>query len=261
MSDKESESLNISQLLRIDQHSDKTKSEEGSNGDLEFVKDYMPLIEKIAKSVIKFNKLPIGVELGDLMSWGVEGIVKAKSKFNESKGAQFKTYASIRIKGEMLDNIRKEWNIRSPQAYKKHKDQLAEKIAAYVEDSINNEKGETLDSIFSRSMMMYMVSLDDMNVDSDGSLVSSYEVIDESQNQSADLLALEEYNIMWSTVASLEEPDKSVVELFYKHNKSQKDIAAELNLSRSKVCRIHSKVLDQLKRKLEKEYYHEDKHI
>ena len=82
----------------------------------------MMVINAVSSNISSSVKLPPGVEFGDLVAWGIEGIVKARKKYDPKRGAQFKTYANFRVRGEILDNIRKEWSYRSPVGYKKYKE-------------------------------------------------------------------------------------------------------------------------------------------
>ncbi len=239
-------------MLRIDSYQQSKSKENDTEENKAFIEAHINIINMVAANVMGGTKLPPGIDFGDLVSWGLEGILKAKKKYNPEKGAQFKTYAQFRIRGEILDNIRKEWGHKAPEKHQKHRRQVAEKIAEYVEDVISgNSKGDvSVDKLLSNSMLVYMLSLDDYYEDGQG-----LHVEDSSQNHSKDLLQEEEYKTIWDALDDLEPDEKDIVTMFYKDGKSQKDIATELQLSRSKVCRLHSKSLEKLKKKLEKEYY------
>ena len=247
--------VDISELLRIDSFQQTQSQGNQEEENKAFIEAHLNIINMVASSIMGGKKLPPGIDFGDLVSWGIEGILKAKKKYNAEKGAQFKTYAQFRIRGEILDNIRKEWGYKAPEKFNKHRKEVTEKIADYVESVVSGDKGDkkekvSVDKLLSNSMLVYMLSLDDYYADGQG-----LHVEDSSQDLSQDFLIKEEYQTIWNALDDLDESEKEIVTRFYKENKSQKDIAIELELSRSKVCRLHSKALEKLKKKLEKEYY------
>ena len=78
----------------------------------DFVATYEPLVKRIAFHLL--NKLPPSVQVDDLIQSGMIGLLEAAGKYDESHGASFETYAGIRIRGSMLDEIRKcDWTPRS----------------------------------------------------------------------------------------------------------------------------------------------------
>lgn len=239
-------------MLRIDSYQQSKSEGNESEENKAFIEAHINIINMVASNVMGGTKMPPGVDFGDLVAWGIEGILKAKKKYNPEKGAQFKTYAQFRIRGEILDNIRKEWGHKAPEKHQKHRQKITERIAEYVDDVVSGKSNGdvSVDKLLSNSMLVYMLSLDDYYEDGKG-----LHVEDSSQNHSKDLLQEEEYQTIWNALDDLEDEEKDIVTKFYKENKSQKDIAEELKLSRSKVCRLHSKALEKLKKKLEKEYY------
>ena len=73
----------------------------------------------------------------------------------------------FRIRGEILDNIRKEWGVKAPEKYKKQKELVTNKIAEYVDSVVNGKSSEgiSIDKLLTNSMMIYMVSIDDISDD------------------------------------------------------------------------------------------------
>lgn len=220
-----------------------------------FIEEHISVVEAVASSIAGKGNLPAGIVFNDLVSWGVEGLMKAKASFKEDKGAQFKTYANFRVRGEMLDNLRKEWSTKSPGGYKAYQEKIQDRIAEVLEGALENaekqegESSKKVNDLLSGSAMVYMLSMEDL---ADSSMVDS--VVDTSTTFEEDVDKEEDKNILWDEVDELEELEQQIVKLFYKIGKSQKDIAEELKLSRSKVCRMHNQILQKLKRRINRHF-------
>ena len=105
--------INIDSLKyneKINQSKDNTLSED-------FINAHMGLIKSISKTIVTKNMMPSCIEFEDLVSWGIEGLVKARQAYTPDKGAQFKTYAYIKVRGAILDRIRREWEYRNPSQF------------------------------------------------------------------------------------------------------------------------------------------------
>ena len=210
-----------------------------------FVNDHMSLVESIAAKIFSRGKIPVGIEFQDMVSWGVEGLVKAARKYKEGKGTAFKSYAYYRIRGEISDHLRSEWQYRNQSSHKEYKTMIQDRIADVVESVLDMETGESqspahfVKSLIQDTGMMYLVSLDD-HEDLRGANDQAMEAFDE---QDSDL---------WQAVKVLEDNERQIVELFYVEGLKQKEIADRLNYSKSKVCRIHLSALKKLRKRLEK---------
>ena len=91
--------------------------------------EYLNLIRTIVASIFSGGNIPPGIEFDDLVGYGYEGLMKAWKNYKNDKGALFKTYATYRIRGEVLDYIRKEWKSRNPSYQRKvDKEKVQEKI-------------------------------------------------------------------------------------------------------------------------------------
>lgn len=205
------------------------------------------VVEIIAKSMLKQKKIPQGICYDDLFSWGIEGLIKAFKSYKPKKNATFKTYASIRIKGEMLDQLRKEWNYRSSGSnFLKEKKNLERRIG----DFLDHTNVTSATSLLDCSGMIYLLSIDECDNKTNSIPIEdksdSLEKISESNDQKSKL---------WQKVETLSVEEKQIIQMFYIHNKTQTEISGYLKLSQSKVCRIHSKLLIKLKKALEDEEF------
>jgi RNA polymerase sigma factor FliA len=214
----------------------------------EFVKEHMSNVEAIASSIIGGGKAPPGTDFGDLVSWGIEGLIKAKNNFKENKGTQFKTYAYYRIRGEMLDKIRSEWHQRNPMAYENYRKRLREKITQVAEEKLRESEGKGMSpenqvsKLVETAGVAYMLSVETSEIVSkaEGTRNPEIEIIDENQAE------------LWDEVKNLKDDEQQIVEMFYVEGIKQVEIAKRMNYSRSKICRIHMQILTKLKSRLSK---------
>ncbi|MSR89096.1 MAG: sigma-70 family RNA polymerase sigma factor [Candidatus Margulisbacteria bacterium] len=212
-----------------------------------FVKEYLSMIEAIAANVVGSGKMPPGIEFADLVSWGVEGLIKAYHNFDETKGSQLKTYAFYRIRGEIFDKIRTEWRYRNPNEYKSQRAINKERIADLAEAALDqleqcspDKIKEGLDRIVENSAVVCLMSLENIDI------VSEMEGTKDPQLEHFD----EKSNTLWEEIHTLDDEEQKLVELFYVHGFKQKEIAKQLNLSRSTISRMHMKILEKLRKKL-----------
>ena len=213
----------------------------------EFIDQHMSLVHAIANIFLKKHKLPTGIEENDLVSWGIEGLIKARKNFKENKGSKFSTYAYYRIKGEIFDRIREEWSYRNPISYQEQRRNIQNKIADLVENALeageeldNTRLGEYVQRVISSTAMSYIISLDAIQEYHEGEIVGEMPMSQDDVPSDA----------VWEAVQQLSPEEQQIVKLFYVEDLKQKEIAKKLNFSNSKICRIHLKILEKLKRRL-----------
>ncbi|MDJ0929423.1 MAG: RNA polymerase sigma factor FliA [Gammaproteobacteria bacterium] len=220
----------------------------------ELVDQHATLVKRIAAHLL--GRLPDGIELDDLVQVGLIALLEAARQYTPSKGASFETYASIRVRGAMLDEVRSnDWAPRS--VYKKQRD-VSAAIQA-VENrtgkharaqEIAAELGVGLDEyyrIVAATTTARMFSLDQ----SDGEHESLAEQqIDRSANPVAELESDEFRREMAAAVSGLPEREALVMALYYDEELNLKEIGAVLGVSESRVCQIHGQALARLKARL-----------
>jgi RNA polymerase sigma factor for flagellar operon FliA len=222
----------------------------------EIVKAHLPMVESIAANIAAGGKLPPGISFNDLVSFGLEGLVKAWGHFDTSRGVQFKTYASYRVRGEILDRLRKEWKYRNPSSYKSQQQKIQDRIAEVARDALSDEENTGISSeekehkvqdIIANSAVVYLLSMENIDIQSDvkGTKDPSQEVVDQMEFS-------RERTVLWEEIQSLSYEEKQIINLFYLEDINQKDISAKLNLSKSKVSRMHVKLLEKLRRRLKR---------
>ncbi len=235
------------------------------------VREHMSMVESIAASVAAGGKLPPSITFADLISWGLEGLVKAWTSFDKSKGVLFRTYASYRVRGEILDRIRNEWRYRNPTSYSEQQEKIQRRISEVARDALESSEdpaaapvpddgtaapkpdSETaykssssrVGDLIANSAVVYLLSLDSLEsgVDVSGVKDPGDEIVDEIE-------FARERTLLWEEIQNLNKLEKQLIHLFYIEDYNQKEIAERLSLSKSKVSRLHVKILEKLRRRL-----------
>lgn len=218
--------------------------------------EYAGLVKMVAGRLSMY--LGYNVEYDDLVGYGTFGLIDAVDKFDYTKGVKFETYASLRIRGAILDQIRKmDWIPRSIRQ-KQRKIELAlhnleikygrmatdDEMAAELEISV-----EEFDTWQSQTKITNMISLDeflDQGTESkmDQNLTSDFhrpERIYEKQ---------ELKSILVQTLETLTEKEKKVIILYYYEELTLKEISRILEVSESRISQLHTKALQKMKIKL-----------
>lgn len=212
-----------------------------------FITEHRSMIEAIASQLIGKGSVPSVIEFGDLVSFGMEGLIKAHRNFKPDKGSTFKTYAYYRIRGEMYDRIRSEWQYRNPGDYADYRKRVQERIADVVDEAITDLDSDTqvvdvetrFFDLLSDSAVVSLMSIDvigDVPATRDWAL---------DQRQETD-------DVLWAEIKNLDPLEQEFIELFYIRGIKQKDIAEHMNQSRSKICRLHMRILEKLRKRLKK---------
>ncbi|MDL2273056.1 FliA/WhiG family RNA polymerase sigma factor [Oscillospiraceae bacterium OttesenSCG-928-G22] len=221
----------------------------------ELISAYTGLVKKIVYRMIPTYKNH--VEIDDMMSYGVLGLIDAVDKFDPDKNVKFETYASLRIKGEIIDQIRKlDWiPISLRQKIKKVEGTFTdlefslgrspseEEVASSLGIKVS-EVQKTLDD----AHMFNVVCLDDVMFDrlqnAHGGTVEQSPERNFEDNEMKEILAEE--------IKHLTEKEQLVISLYYFDELTLKEIGLTLGVSESRVSQIHSKALLSLRTRLKK---------
>ncbi|MBP9764183.1 MAG: RNA polymerase sigma factor FliA [Gammaproteobacteria bacterium] len=237
-------------------------SDSGSESQSIVVTKYAQLVKRIAQHLL--GRLPPSVQLEDLIQAGMIGLLEAFKNYDFSKGASFETYASIRIRGSMLDEIRKgDW---APRSVHRNTRRIAEAIREIENqegrDPRNFEVAKNLnmnldeyhrllqDSNGSRMYAFYDVGLNE-EIISEGMAVTSLSPLDGLQQ--ADFKQSLERGI-----ETLPEREQLVLRLYYDEELNLRKIGDILGVSESRVSQIHSQAMGRLQSRL-KEWRAKDK--
>lgn len=221
----------------------------------ELVERFAPLVKKIGNHLL--GRLPGGVELEDLIQTGLMALLDAARQYSPSKGASFETYASIRVRGAMLDEFRNtDWAPRS--VYRKQRELTAAVRA--VENRTGNhatpreiaeELGVSLEEYFRmvvETASQRMFSLDE--TDPDGT-VERDQPGKPTDEPSAELESDEFRAAVRDAIGALPEREALVMSLYYDEELNLKEIGETLGVSESRVCQIHGQALLRLRARLQ----------
>lgn len=221
------------------------------------VKQHMPMVKKLAYYMLAH--LPRTVLLDDLIQAGMLGLMEAVKHYDASKGAQFETYANIRIRGYILDEVRKnDWVPRSVYQHARMIAQAAKKVenreARSAKDSeIADELHVTLNEYYQLqkdSLSTQLYSIEDLGLTED---VFSMELGLES-TEPEDCAEHDDLLLHLSKIIeSLPHNERMVLSLYYEHDLNLKEIGEVLGVSESRVSQIHSLATQHLKTKLQDE--------
>lgn len=217
------------------------------------VEQYAPLVKKIAHHLIA--RLPASVQLDDLIQAGMMGLLEASSKFDSSKGAKFETFAGIRIRGSMLDEIRKgDW---VPRSVHKNQRQVAQIIDELEQELGRDAKDTEIAKRLNISIDEYHQMLTDITVgkiigiEDLGGAIDSFMGDGQSNNDNYEYLAqLKFKSALVDCIKLLPERDSLVLSLYYDEELNLKEIGAILEVSESRVSQILSQAMLRLKAKL-----------
>jgi RNA polymerase sigma factor for flagellar operon FliA len=218
--------------------------------------EYSHLIKYIAGRLnIYFGS---NVEYDDLVSFGVFGLIDAIDKFDVNKGVKFETYASLRIRGAIIDSIREmDWVPRSLR----QKNKELEKAYWEVENELGHSASDKdIADKLNISLDEFYKLLNEVNVSSMASLEDlleqNYEIgMDTSGNgrqdrpgYEAELKELGE--ILGDAIDKLPEKEKMVLTLYYYEELTLKEISAIMKVSESRISQLHTKAIMRLRGKL-----------
>lgn len=220
------------------------------------IMEYAPLVKLVAGRLSMY--LGYNVEYEDLVSYGIFGLIDAIDKYDFNKNVKFETYASLRIRGAILDQIRKmDWIPRSVRQKQKKIDTAMSKLEAeYGRPATDEEMAkeldisvEELDSWNGQTKVTNVVSLEDFieqgsEIRMDASHNSQFEQ-PEKVVEKAELAKMLE-----KALGELTEKEKSVVLFYYYEDLSLKEISRVLEVSESRVSQLHTKAIQKMKKHL-----------
>ena len=227
----------------------------------ELISSYLPLVRYIVSRM--HFKLPNHLEQEDLISFGVFGLMEAVRKYDPNRGVKFETYASQRIRGSVLDALRKEqWAPRSVTDKLKELQRVYRKLEGDSEGEISDsllarEMGmevNDLRSLFSEINQLSVTSLEDFLQGNDFERLCVGDTLADpnSPNPLSKILDREFKEYLVQAIEDLPEKDKLVISLYYYEELTLREIGRVLEVSESRVSQLHARALMRLRAKLEK---------
>lgn len=220
------------------------------------VREYLPLVKRIAYHLM--TRLPASVEVDDLIQAGLMGLLDAVERFDDGQGAHFETYATQRIRGAMLDELREaDWASRNVRKAARQIEQAIHTLEQRLgrppsEQEIANEMQLDINAYF------------DLLNDARGAQLLYYEDLDEDGGEDflerfADDVSLGPFDILANryfkqalaqAVSVLPEREKQLMGMYYEQEMNFKEIGAVLGVSESRVCQLHSQAISRLRSRL-----------
>ena len=226
----------------------------------EVIKRYSPMIKYVANRIAM--RLPPHIEVDDLISVGVLGLMDAISKYDSSRGAKFKTYAEFRVRGAILDELRAmDWVPRSIRQKASSVDKVVQALQAKLsrtpeDEEVAKEMGLSLDQFhdtLNETKSIPVFSLEDLGIAKEsGEQQSLLDCLagkaDADPQTQIRLIELKE--IIAKAIDALPEKERLMVSLYYYEELTMKEIGAVLEITESRVSQIHSKAVYRLRTKL-----------
>ncbi|HEX4855431.1 MAG TPA: RNA polymerase sigma factor FliA [Limnobacter sp.] len=222
------------------------------------VDQYIPLVRRLAHHLIA--KLPASVQIDDLIQAGLIGLMDAITRFEEGQGAQFETYASQRIRGAMLDELRSaDWMPRGVrQAQRKIENatlKAEQKLGrSATEKEIAEVLGVSLDEyqeMLFDSRGAQLVFYDDYSEEGDGEGYLDRQMGGDEEANPLEMLGDQRFRAsLIQAVEDLPEREKMLMGLYYEQELNFREIAAVLGVTESRVCQLHTQAVSRLKAKL-----------
>ena len=226
----------------------------------QLVLQHINLVQKIANKVATY--LPSHISRDDLNSNGIFGLLEAADRYNVELGIPFPAYAAKRIRGAIIDAMRREdW---VPTALRR-KAKLIEEAYSILENELGRNASDEevaehlkitltdLDQWLKNIQFISIISLDEPLIEGDDGVYAE-QITDLS---SPNPVVISENNelkkILAKAVSSLPEKEKTVVSLFYYNDLSNKEIAQVMNLSESRISQLHTKAIFRLRGKLSRQ--------
>jgi RNA polymerase sigma factor for flagellar operon FliA len=222
----------------------------------EIVKRFLPLVRYVASRMsVKF---PTGLDFEDILSFGVLGLLDAVDRFEPERGFCFQTFAVPRIRGAILDELRRfDWISRSGREKLQKFDRTLEHIAktrGSTDDKslmtamgMDEQSYRDLLDIASRS---YVVSLDDVLALEDGDMQRE-DTIEDEQPSALDILEqTEEVELIVCALKKLPERERTLLSLYYYEGLTLKEIGLVLGVTESRVSQLHGRAISLLRAEL-----------
>lgn len=229
-------------------------------GKEQVIESYIPLVKYIASRVsMGKNKY---MEYEDLVGYGMVGLMDALSKYDSTKGMKFSSYASIRIKGAIIDELRRarpiskgamdKLNKYNEAVESLQKTLLREPILIEIANYMNITVSE-VSEIENYINYISIVSLEDMIFSDDEDMTVMGTIEDKnSPSPEESYESVEQLEILSEGIKSLKEKDRTILNLYYYEGLTLKEIGEVLSVSESRVCQLHSRAIRNLREKLKK---------
>jgi RNA polymerase sigma factor for flagellar operon FliA len=225
----------------------------------EILKRHLPLVKQVVQRLAV--RKPPHIDIDDLVSWGIVGLLDAIKKYDPAKEASFPTYAQFRIRGAILDHVRSlDWVPRSVR----QKATLLERTCHTLENSLGRPATEEeiagalglklgeYQGLLSKVGEMCLLSLEDLGFGAGEERFQAHSDGGDADgiDPQAALLTQERVDLVADAIGRLPERERMVVTLYYHEELTMKEVGAVLGLTESRVSQIHSQAMVRLRTNL-----------
>ena len=221
------------------------------------IRQYSPLVRRLAHHMMA--KLPPSVQVDDLIQVGLIGLSEALTRFEASQGVQFETFATQRIRGAMIDELREnDWMSRGSRKSQKEIEgalrRLEHKLGhSPTESEIAAELGMTLadyQSLLNKVRGTQLVYLEDMAAGEGEDSFLDRHVVDSDSDPMQLLRNQRLRQSLVDAIKVLPEREQYIMSMYYENDMNLKEIAAVLGVTESRVCQLHSQSIARLRSKM-----------
>ncbi len=232
-----------------------------SNGQLDrnaMIKQYQPLVRRLAHHMMA--KLPANVQVDDLIQVGLIGLSEALTRYEAAQGVQFETFATQRIRGAMLDELRgNDWMSRGSRKSQKEIEQALRRLEhqlgrSPLESEIAADLGLSLadyQTLLGKVRGTQLVYLEDMargHEDEDNFLDRH---VGDSDADPMNMLRDQRLRqALVAAIKNLPEREQYIMSMYYEQDMNLKEIAAVLDVTESRICQLHSQSIARLRAKM-----------
>jgi len=232
----------------------KSKSEKSRNQLMEY---YLPLVKYIAERL--HNKLPDKIEVDDLTSAGIFGLMDAIDAYDKSRGVKFETYCSPRVRGAILDELRSlDWVPRLVRARGHKLSKATRTLEAHLGRAPTKEEAAKelnidmveFEKLHKDATAVSVVSLDNAFSEDDGQKeIREIDVVKDDRSKDP-LVEAQKRDLKGLLTKGLTRAERLIIVLYYYEEMTMKEIGATLDLSESRVSQMHSSIVARLKSQL-----------
>ncbi|MBR3606160.1 MAG: FliA/WhiG family RNA polymerase sigma factor [Lachnospiraceae bacterium] len=220
--------------------------------------EYAPLVKLVAGRLSMY--LGYNVEYEDLVSYGIFGLIDAIDKFDYTKAVKFETYASLRIRGAILDQIRKmDWIPRTIRQRQKQIDQVMRQVESETGRAATDEEIALGLGISNEEYLEWQSKMKITNVVSLNEFLEQGSEVPNPTSGSRHFIMPEEAveqeeikKVLAEALLLLTQKERKVIELYYYEELTLKEISYVLEVTESRVSQLHTKALQKMKTKLGK---------
>ena len=224
----------------------------------DMLRQYVPLVRRLAHHMIA--KLPPSVEVDDLIQVGMMGLSEALSRFESNQGVQFETFATQRIRGAKLDELREnDWMSRGSRKSQKDIEHAVHRLEhrlgrSPIESEIAAELQMSLpdyQSLLGKVRGTQLIYLEDMVGGDDGDNHFLDRHAGDKEIDPENMLADHRMRqALITAIKGLPEREQFIMSMYYEQDMNLKEIAAVLSVTESRICQLHSQSIARLRAKM-----------